>query len=403
MKPMRTWLAAVIFACFVITPAGAADAAPGARNIIFMVPDGMGLTCVTAARSFKNGPDGGPLGFETLPHIGYQRTHSADSTVTDSAAAASAWATGRKYNNGEISCADSDGDGRCDTAPPTILELAKARGKLAGLVATAQISHATPGAFGAHVRSRRCGAEIARQFITASRVDVVLGGGVYKTAPHCAVYPESFAPADKRRYIIDLAQANGYAVVTDAAGLDQAVMKGDRKLLGLFEQNGPGAGKTPERFRVDRRIPYPAGEPTLAEMTRAALGILEDGDAGFFLLVEGSQIDWAGHANDLDYLLAETLAFDAAVGVVTRWIAAAPGRFDDTLLIVVADHETGGLAIDGPSGGLSRQGERIRAGWHSKKHTAQDTIIWSQGPGSAQLNRALDNTDLYRVMAAVLD
>ena len=141
-----------------------AEQLPKAENIIFMVPDGMGLSNVTAARIFKNGPNGGPLNLETLPHIGYQRTHSADSVTTDSAAAASAWASGEKYRNGEVSCHDDDQDGKCEPEPvPTILELAKEKGKATGLIATSSITHGTPAAFGAHVHTRDCDKEIARQ------------------------------------------------------------------------------------------------------------------------------------------------------------------------------------------------------------------------------------------------
>jgi len=135
-----------------------------AKNIIFMVPDGMGLSNVTAARIFKNGPDGDPLYLETLPQIGYQRTHSKNSTVTDSAAAAAAWACGEKFNNNEVSYHDNDKNGECDTIPVrTILELAKERGKATGLVATSTITHATPAVWGAHVHYRNCETEIARQ------------------------------------------------------------------------------------------------------------------------------------------------------------------------------------------------------------------------------------------------
>ena len=109
-----------------------------AKNVIFMVPDGMGLSYVTAARIFVDGPDGDPLHMEMLPQIGYQRTHSANSTVTDSAAAASAWAGGAKFKNGEISCHSVDDV--CVENPETILELAKARGKATGLVATSTIA-----------------------------------------------------------------------------------------------------------------------------------------------------------------------------------------------------------------------------------------------------------------------
>ena len=154
------------------------DPHPKARNIIFMVGDGMGLAHVTAARIFKNGPDGESLHLETLPTIGYQRTHSASDSLTDSAAAASAWANGEKFNNGEISCHDDDQDGRCEPTPsPTILEIAKAKGRVTGLVVTSTVTHATPAAFGSHVPSRRCEKEIARQYIQVTEVDVILGGG----------------------------------------------------------------------------------------------------------------------------------------------------------------------------------------------------------------------------------
>lgn len=222
-----------------------------AKNIIFMVPDGMGLADVTAARMSKNGPDGDRLSFEKLPVIGYQSTHAANSTVTDSAAAASAWASGAKYNNGEISC------------------------------------------------------------------------------------------------------------------------HGAEKLLGLFKSGG----KTKEIFRVDPSVLYPDGEPTLAEMTETALDLLEKNNKGFFLMVEGSQIDWANHGNDISGQLAETLGFDEAVQVVLDWVNAHPKRRLQTLVVVVPDHETGGFAINGPYGRLSAQDEIIEDGWTTGGHSATDVLI----------------------------
>jgi alkaline phosphatase len=161
-------------------------------------------------------------------------------------------------------------------------------------------------------------------------------------------------------------------------------------------------GKTPELFRLnpylDTPYPeYPEGEPTLAEMTAAALDVLEEDRDGFFLVVEGSQIDWAGHANDLHYLTAEMLGFDEAVGVVLDWVGESPRRERQTLIIIVGDHETGGMMINGPYGTLNGPGEFIEAGWTSGGHTAQDTIIWAQGPLADRLG-AVDNTDLYQVM-----
>lgn len=134
-------------------------------------------------------------------------------------------------------------------------------------------------------------------------------------------------------------------------------------------------------------------------MTEATLGILEKNRKGFFLMVEGSQVDWADHANDIQGQLAETLAFDASVEVVLDWVNAHPRRRLQTLVVVVPDHETGGLAIDGPYGTLSQQGEIIQDGWTSGHHTAVDTLIWAQGPNSHPFGQALDNTDLFYLVA----
>lgn len=370
-----------------------------AKNIIFMVPDGQGLSNVTAARIFKNGPDGERLAQETLENIGYQSTHAANSTVTDSAAAATAWAIGQKANNGEISCTRTE-TGDCYDAPKTILEIAKEMGKSTGLVATSQISHATPAAFGAHSGNRYCGEEIARQYIEETGVDVILGGGVYYTndassrCPWAAILPGTGMGQDG---IIASALANGYAVVETKYEMN--ALTNETKVLGLFKDFSQG--KTVEYFRVDG-TPYPEDEPTLAEMTAAALDILEEDRDGLFLMVEGSQIDWEDHGNNVVGQLAESLGFDAAVEVVLNWIDSHPSRRNHTLLIIVADHDTGGFAINGPYGMLSIVGDIVEPGWTSGGHTAVDTIIYSEGPGSELLNAAVDNIYLFDVMERVL-
>lgn len=368
-----------------------------AKNIIFMVPDGMGNAYVTATRIFKNGPDGDLLSFEMLPQIGYQRTHARNSTVTDSAAAAAAWACGEKFNNNEISCHDNDSDKVCDSngSPETLLELAQKKGKATGLVATSTITHATPAVWAAHVHHRNCETEIARQFIETTGVNIILGGGIGSNRSGYSC--EQYLGQDKNA-VIASAIGKGYEYVTTEAEMDAAIAMGKQNILGLFTSSG----KTPETFRIDPLMPYPAGEPTLPAMTVAALEILEDNKDGFFLMIEGSQIDWAGHANDISYLLSEMLAFDESVRVVLDWIGERKDRSEETLLIVVADHETGGMMINGPYGTLSLPNEIIQAGWTSGDHTAEDTIIWSQGPGSQYLGKALQNTDLYHVMKKVL-
>jgi alkaline phosphatase len=376
-------------------PPEKSDPHPRAKSIIFMVGDGMGLAHVTAARIFKNGPDGESLYLETLPTLGYQRTHSASDAVTDSAAAASAWANGEKFNNAEVSCHDDDQDGRCEPPPsPTILEIAKSKGKATGLVVTSTVTHATPAAFGSHVPSRRCEQEIARQYIEVTEVDVILGGGRKKfkstegQADECGTFGDFIADAERK----------GYQIVYTKKALEGVLAKNSRKILGLFAPKG----KTPELFRLYPKEHYQAEEPTLPQMTAAALEIVERDEDGFFLLVEGSQIDWASHRNNVAYQIGETLAFDESVKVVLDWINEKPNRRQNTLVVVSADHETGGFAISGARGRKYKRGDIVAPGWTSRGHTAEDTVIWSQGPGSQYLGRGVDNTYLYKVMRQVL-
>jgi alkaline phosphatase len=323
-----------------------------------------------------------------MPEIGYQRTWSANSTIPDSAAAGSAWACGEKFKN-DVVCYRPDG-----TYPPTVLELAKRAGKATGLVATSTITHATPAVFGSHVPSRKCEKEIARQYVVETEVDVLLGDGRSKFN---ATTPDTCqAVANGADFIVDEAVPSGYAVVGTAAELAAAVDAKSPKLLGLFKDPVDGYasdGMTPEYLRSSANT-----EPHLADMATAALETLSRDRDGFFLMVEGSQVDWAGHANDLPYLLGEMAAFNDATRVVLDWVNASPARRAQTLVVVVADHETGGFAINGPYGSLSGAGDPLTAGWTSGNHTGVDTIVWSQGPGSAELGRALDNTDLYGVM-----
>jgi len=356
------------------------------KNIIFVVPDGMGLANVTAARIYKYGLSKERLSLEKLERIGYQSTYAGNSVVTDSAAAASAWACGQKFNLGEISLHGETGE-----APQTILELAKAKGKSTGLVATSTITHATPAAFGAHVKSRGCENEIARQYIFKTGVDVILGGG--KLRFNSTNQDKCGAGGD----FISAAQTKGYTVVYTKE--EMLKVQNTKRLLGLFSEGPLAPG--PKRVSDDT---IKAREPTLAEMTGTALKILEKNDNGFFLLVEASQVDWANHANNLEYQIAEMLALDQAVRVVLDWANTKPKRKSETLIIIVPDHETGGFAIKGPLGStITEPGQVVNAGWTSKSHTAVDTMIWSQGPYSQYLGRAIDNTDVFYIMKAALE
>lgn len=199
------------------------------KYAILMVPDGMNLSSVTVARIKLSGIEGLPLNMETLERIGYQHTYSQKNTVTDSSAAASAWACGEKFVNNEV-CLHFDGRPN----NPTLLELAKARGMSTGLVATQTITHATPASFGAHVlappgiSARSCETEIARQYVTVTQPDVLLGGGRSK---FLSASGDACGPGGD---YITAAQALGYAYVTTADELAVAAATRPERLLGLF-------------------------------------------------------------------------------------------------------------------------------------------------------------------------
>ena len=360
------------------------SAGPKAKNIVFLVPDGMGLANVTAARIYAFGTSEKRLVFETLDRIGYQSTHSRNSLITDSAAAASACASGQKFNNGEISFHSDTGE-----YPPTILELARDMGKSTGLVATSAVTHATPAAFGAHVRNRKCENEIARQFIEKNGVDVLLGAGL-------GAFKSSERGKDRcgtHGNFIDSALKKGYRVVYTRD--EMMAGSGDTRLLGLFAY----VSLTPS-YRRDHGKKVQE-EPTLSEMTRVALDVLERNKEGFFLLVEGSQVDWANHANNLEYQVGEIMEFDRTVKRVLEWVDEDVSRREDTLIIVVPDHDTGGFAIKGPRRNtFPEPGHYVAAGWVHGGHTGVDTVIWSQGPYSEHLGKAIDNTDIYYIMKA---
>lgn len=371
------------------------------KYIIMMVPDGMGLANVTATRlRLANGDParvGVPLNLETLEHVGYQKTYSRTNTVTDSSAGASAWACGEKFVNNEV-CLHGDGTPH----NRSLLELAQSKGMATGLVATQTVTHATPAAFAAHIANRNCETEIARQYIVESRPDVLLGGG------RATFKPSSPDVCGMAGDYIAMAQATGYEYVETSTDLMKAAAGETKRLLGLFASKS----MTPEYQR-----PADTTQPRLPQMTAAAISILERNNAGFFLMVEGSLIDSANHAENMDYQFGEMTAFDQSVKVVLDWIMARPERQRHTLLIIPVDHETGGFAVKGigvkagevPNAGL---GPFVGA-WtftlipddpndFESHHTAGDVMIWSQGPGSEALARGIDNTFVYEVVKSAL-
>ncbi len=290
-----------------------------AKNIILMIGDGMGPAHIQVTWLYATRQLGKSLAMTEVMDNGrtaYMVNDTADSTVTESAAAATQMATGVKV------LAKSIGVGPNGNVLKTILEIAKEKGKATGLVTTSRITDATPAAFAAHVEHRSDERGIADQLVR-SGVNILFGGG-----------KEFFIPESEKgkrkdgKNLLDEAKRNRYAVAQSAEELKSA--QGE-KILGIFNQGFMN-------FEIDRKG---STEPSLAEMTAKALGVLAKKEQGFFLMVEGGRIDHAAHYYDIGSVIFDTLAFDEAVKVAYGFQKANP----DTLLIITADHETGGLAV----------------------------------------------------------
>jgi alkaline phosphatase len=306
---------------------------PIARNVILLIGDGMGQAHRFAAQLLAAGRDG-CLAMDRLPHLGQMGTLPADPTtfVTDSAAAATAIATGVKTHNGAVSI---DSDGRERT---TILELAKASGRSTGLVSTCQITDATPAAFAAHVPHRADQSEVARQYIERAQVDVILGGGAAHWFPYGAELPTALHRGGAGRGIgtagdlIARARELGYEFIADATGLRGSLHRRPQEsggqLLGLFAAQ--------EFFNQAEEGSSAVYDPpvSLADLTSAAIDVLSGNPNGFFLMVEESAIDRMAHRNNAPLTLKGVLELDRAVQVALAFADRTP----DTLVVVTAEH-----------------------------------------------------------------
>jgi alkaline phosphatase len=450
-------------------PALAAEDDGRAKNVILMIGDGMGQTHVDAARQVRYGA-AGELVMESLPQRGVvstyavQRDSDQPELVTDSASSATAWSSGVKTYNAAIGL-DAYG-----AIVPTIMERASAAGLRTGNVSTAEVTDATPAAQMSHATLRGCqgpeytaescetlGGEpylpIAQQIARNQVADVILGGG-----------NQRFTAEDEA-----IMEGNGYATLgtfgtAPATKGELAAVEGrDQRVIGLFN-----AGNLTVEVNKAKAFPDPSvqEEPTLTEMTTKALALLEDSEEGeengFFLQVEGAQIDKRSHANDAAQTIGETLAFDDAVAVAKQYVA----EHEDTLLIVTADHECAGFNIVAPQsftnaeatappvnqGGTSSTQTPVReeggeldparstgpvngagsgdpgnfapatfrtaddpegvqdgdpeASLHlaylSGNHTGQDVPMFASGPSSKAFDQKIDNTDMHTIMLEAL-
>ncbi|MFC1502320.1 alkaline phosphatase [bacterium] len=328
------------------------------KNIILFIGDGMGTAHVTAAKTVN-----GSLNMERLPVGGFLTTHSINKYITDSAASGTALATGYKTYNGAIAISQA-----LDTLK-TVLEQAEECGKSTGLVSTSSITHATPASFGAHVNDRDKHAQIALDLVH-SGVDVMIGGGLGYFLPNT----HANSLRDDELDLISQLELD-YPVVTAHETFQQ--VEESRGLYGFL-----AIKHMPED--PDQRVP-------LAELTHKAIEILSRNRKGFFLMVEGSQIDWAAHDNDSDRIIRETIDFDNAVGIGLDYAE----KEGNTLVIVTADHETGGYAVE--NGSIEKR-KISEADFTTGSHTGSMVPLFGYGPGSSRFGGIHDNTFVGKML-----
>lgn len=327
------------------------------KNIILLIGDGMGLTQVSTAFYYQDAPSN----FARFKQIGLHQNMPTSHKVTDSASGATAFASGIKTYNGAI------GVGQDTVSVPTILEILAKAGKSTGLIATSSIVHATPASFFAHTASRNNYEEIAAQLINAP-VNFFAGGGLQFFADR----------SDDLNYLDSLA-GKGFKMNTES--LASATLNIDQKYGFLLAPDGmPKMQEGRGNF--------------LPQATKLALEHLSQDEDGFFLMVEGSQIDWGGHANDADYIIQETLDFDKTIGVALDF-AKADGN---TLVIVTADHETGGFSLSAAT--VFGQGDysHIAPSFSTGNHSAALIPVFAYGPGADHFMGIYQNNDIFMKM-----
>jgi alkaline phosphatase len=326
------------------------------KNIILMIGDGMGTAQVYAALTAKKGQ----LNMARCPYSGFVKTNSADDYITDSGAGATAYATGQKTNNGYISMSTDS------SVLLTILEDAEKHGLATGLVVTCAITHATPAAFIAHNISRDEYDEIALDFLHTD-IDVFVGGG-----------RDNFIHRADSLNLIDSLVTHGYTVVGD---LKDVEIQNTKKLAALL---APKHLPKESEGRGDE----------LGKGSAMALSILNRNKKGFFMMIEGSQIDWGGHAKDKDYVVSEAVDFDNAVGTVLDFAE----KNGETLVIITADHETGGFGL---TGGNLATGD-VEGSFIYGDHTGVMVPLFAFGPGAEQFSGLQENTDVHKKMSSLL-
>ena len=416
MKKMISTL--VLLAVTAVAPAQESKA----KNVILMISDGLGFNGWEAARNFEGALPYDNAGFTFYGCTNYSANHTVDSGYssdsywndfsyqdvqpTDSASAATALYTGTKIYDGQLNVTTTGGTLK------TIAEFASAKGYATGAVSSVEFSHATPAAVAAHNVSRNNYAEIANEMIYNSNLDVIMGAGLHGNTSN----EKYVGGMDTASAIMDASAngttINGFTTITEVADF-QALANGSiatSKVLGATY--GTTLGDSYQPGQNDESI-----VPTLDTMTKGALNVLSQNDNGFFLMVEGGAVDWQNHANLMDRMITEQVDFDNAVASTMEWIEAN-GGWEENLLIVTADHETGGIwGSDGythvgnpgegivPTYGSTVSGrenlgtapasgtEDADVVYNSGNHTNSIVPLWTKGAGSEAFAALIDGVD----------
>ncbi len=362
---MKKSLAFVLLAAILAAPVGAKDKAPKdekVKNVILIIGDGMGLA---AASSWMISQDYARTCFDRAQYTGVVKTYSANSRTTDSAAASTAIATGNKTNNGMLGMLPDS------TKPSSIARLAKDKGLSTGIIATSYVLDATPGGFYAHVANRKDKMQIAEDLI-AFKPDVILGGGR-------KYFTEKKYTGEN---LIDKAKDAGFTYVETPEDFYAAQ---GTPVLGLLDQE---AKVTATEMDSD----------LLSDLAGHTFSLLEKNKKGFFTMIEGSLIDYAAHANNTEALLWWMEEFDKLVNAAFDYADTHKG----TLVIVTADHETGGITLVPGSKDFTKGESGLGVKYSTTGHTAVPVILYAYGASSWKFSGVMENTDIFKRMKSVL-
>lgn len=330
------------------------------KNIILLIGDGMGISQVTAGLYSNQNK----LELEKFKHIGFHKSYAFDDLIPDSGAAATALSIGKKTYNGAIGI-DAD-----TIAHKTVLELAEEKGLATGLIATSTITHATPAAFISHQRSRSMYEEIAADFLN-TEIDFFVGGGI-----------DHFTSRKDKRNLYDELRKKAYTVLDSTmTTLDSVNLDPNKNFAYLTAKGSP--------------IKFSEGRNYLETATNMGLEFLDArSDEGFFLMIEASQIDWGGHAKNAQYIIDEFLEFDRVIGNVYDF-----ARLDgETLVIVTADHETGGMSIN-----YGSSLDSLNCNFSSGGHTGDLLPVFAFGPGAEEFMGIYENTAIFDKIVKAFD